>query len=105
VELGIFSPGENVKITPYQRPIIKYSSREFFSDNIQAYLLSFNLISVFNNIKIIKLVVNNYNNYTLQNFTPGDESLSSSSSSTPEIGLVMTAIEKKTNLIVFGGDT
>jgi hypothetical protein len=31
VELGIFTPpGENVKITPYHRPIIKYSLREFF---------------------------------------------------------------------------
>jgi hypothetical protein len=30
VELGIFTPGENVEITPYHGPIIKYSSREFF---------------------------------------------------------------------------
>jgi hypothetical protein len=28
--LGIFTPGENVKMTPYHRPIIKYSSREIF---------------------------------------------------------------------------
>jgi hypothetical protein len=33
VELGIFTPGENVKIMPYHRPITKYSSREFFSNN------------------------------------------------------------------------
>jgi hypothetical protein len=33
VELDIFTPRENVKITPYHRPIIKFSSLEFFSDN------------------------------------------------------------------------
>jgi hypothetical protein len=33
VELGIFTHGENVKITSYHRPKIKYSSREFFSNN------------------------------------------------------------------------
>jgi hypothetical protein len=33
VELGIFKPGENFKITLYHRPIIKYFSREFFSNN------------------------------------------------------------------------
>jgi hypothetical protein len=30
VELGIFTPEKNVKIIPYYRTIIKYSSREFF---------------------------------------------------------------------------
>jgi hypothetical protein len=28
---------------------------------------------MFNKVKNIKLVVNNYENYTLQNITPGDE--------------------------------
>jgi hypothetical protein len=30
VELGIFMPGKNIKITPYHRPIIEYSCRAFF---------------------------------------------------------------------------
>jgi hypothetical protein len=42
--------------------------------NTQSYLLSFDLISVFYKVKNIKLVVNDYNNYTIKNFTPGDES-------------------------------
>jgi hypothetical protein len=33
VELGIFTLEENVKITPYHKPIIKYSAREIFSNN------------------------------------------------------------------------
>jgi hypothetical protein len=32
VELEIFTPGENVKITPYR----KYFSREFYSNNLYA---------------------------------------------------------------------
>jgi hypothetical protein len=40
---------------------------------MQSYLLSFNLITVFNKVKNIKLVVNNYKYYTLYSFTPGDE--------------------------------
>jgi hypothetical protein len=76
VELEIFTPGENVKITPYHRPIIKYSFLEnfFLITDIQSYLSNFNPISVFNKVKNIKLVVNNYKNYTLYNFTPGDKS-------------------------------
>jgi hypothetical protein len=33
VEVGNFTPRENIKIMPYSKPIIKYSSRELFSDN------------------------------------------------------------------------
>jgi hypothetical protein len=77
VEQGIFTPGENVIITPYHRPTITLLENFFLIINIQSYLLSSNLISVFNNVKNIKIVVNNYTNYTPYNFTPGDESPSS----------------------------
>jgi hypothetical protein len=47
VELNIFTLRENVKITPYHRPIIKYSSREFFLIiYVQSFFLIFNLTSV-----------------------------------------------------------
>jgi hypothetical protein len=49
----------------------------FLIINIQSYLLSFNLITAFNKVKNIKLVINNDKNYTLYNFTPGDKSPSS----------------------------
>jgi hypothetical protein len=53
VELGIFTPGENVEITPYHRTTIKYSSPEFFLIiNKQSYLLSFNLITLFYKVNI-----------------------------------------------------
>jgi hypothetical protein len=64
VEPGIFTPGENVKIMLYLRPSTRIENF-FLIINIQSYLVSFNLISVFNKVKNIKLVVNNYKNYTI----------------------------------------
>jgi hypothetical protein len=39
VELGFFTPSENIKIMPCHRPIIKYPSREFFSYNQYTIIL------------------------------------------------------------------
>lgn len=60
VELGIFTPWENVKTTLYHRPRIKYlfSAIFYLIINIRPYILSFKHI-ISNKAKNINLLVNN----------------------------------------------
>lgn len=58
-EIGLFTPGKNVKILPHNGPRMKYPSQQFFFFPmiiIQAYLLSFKQ-NISNKVKNIKIVL------------------------------------------------